>query len=148
VETWLKTVGTIRAGVDLSGLSREDVSMDTDSNGNRHITIRLPDPRITHKSLHDEDWDHANNPWVWAPDRIALELREEIRAEVYTELDEMAFETGIFEEAMARIANSISPVIELTCPKSTGQVIFENGTSIEIGIQPVTEIIYEEVQDE
>ena len=138
VETYLRTTATVRAGIDLSGLTAEDISITTDSDGNRHATIRLPNPQITHKELNDENWGHASNLWLWAPDRIALELRQDIRVAIYAELDHLAVEAGLLEEAKAITVGMILTPIESSCCLKSVCVNFQDGRAIEIGTRALT----------
>jgi len=135
VETWLRTTGSVRAGIDLSNMQQEDITLTTDSEGT-HATIRLPAPQITHKELNDQNWGHSHNLWLWAPDRLALELRQEIRTAAYIELDERVLETGLLEEARSNVVEVVANALRALDITSV-EIILEDDRIIEIGTRAV-----------
>ena len=135
VECWLRTTGSVKAGIDLSSVSREDITLTTDSEGT-HAVLRLPAPQITHKELNDDNWGSSHNLWLWAPDRIALELRQEIRTAAYIELDDRVLETGLLEEARSNVVEVVANALRALNITSV-QVILEDDRTIEIGTRAV-----------
>lgn len=132
VETWLRCIGRVRAGIELSSLTRNDIQISTDVTGNRHATLRLPAPQITHKELNDAEWGNSHNFWVWTPDRIALQLRQELRKAAYSELEERALETGLLEEARSSVVEIVANALS-ALNISTVEVIMEDNRMLEIG---------------
>jgi len=135
VECWLRTTGSVRAGIDLSGMTSEDITLTTDEGGT-HAVIRLLAPQITHKELNDDNWGSSHNLWLWTPDRIALELRQEIRTAAYIELDDRVLETGLLEEARSNVVEVVANALRALNITSV-QVILEDDRTIEIGTRAV-----------
>jgi len=135
VETWLRTTGTVRAGIDLSNMQQENITLTTDEDGT-HAVIRLPAPQITHKELNDDDWGHSHNLWLWTADRIALELRQEIRSAAYSELDDRVLETGLLEEARTNVVEVVANALR-TLNIATVEIILEDDRTIQIGTRAV-----------
>ncbi|MBN2860811.1 MAG: DUF4230 domain-containing protein [Sphaerochaetaceae bacterium] len=133
VEAWLRCLGNIRAGVNLSMLTSNDLQISTDAEGNRHATLYLPAPEITSTVLNDEEWGSSHNFWVWAPDRMAIEIRQQLRQEAYSELEERALESGLLEQARSLVAEKATEILSaFNIP--VVDVILEDDRVLELGI--------------
>ena len=132
VEAWLRCLGNVRAGVNLSYLTRNDLQISIDAAGNRHAVLRLPAPEITSTVLNDEGWGRVNNFWVLAPDRMAIEIRQQLRHEMYSELEERALESGLLEQARSNVAEAASEVFSALNVQSV-DVILDDDRILEFG---------------
>lgn len=132
VEAWLRCLGNIRAGVNLSSLSRNDLQIAMDPSGNRHATLYLPAPEVTSTVLSDEEWGSSHNFWVWAPDRMAIEIRQQLRQEAYSELEERALNSGLMEQARSYVSEKAAEVFSALSVPSV-DVILEDDRVLEFG---------------
>jgi len=133
VEAWLRCLGNIRAGVNLSMLTSNDLQISTDAEGNRHAVLYLPAPEITSTVLEDEEWGSSHNFWVWAPDRMAIEIRQQLRQEAYSELEERALESGLLEQARSMVAEKASEILS-AFDIPVVDVILEDDRVLEMGL--------------
>jgi post-segregation antitoxin (ccd killing protein) len=94
--------GNVEAGVDLSHIGKDDVSVNGDT-----VTINLPEPEILSSSL-DEDttrvYDRDFSPLNVHPDD---DLVEEARARALQKIESAARENGILDTAETNAENSV-----------------------------------------
>ena len=132
VEVWLRISGTVTAGVHLDTLSTEDLSIQELPNGSLHATLVLPLPEVTSRVLRESEWGWDHSYWVWAPGRIALQLREEIREQVYSSLEQWAIQSGLLDEAGMNMAIAAEAIFCVLGIKSC-EIILQGDQSLVFG---------------
>lgn len=103
----LIAVGEIRAGVDLDGLQRGDVSVEED-----RVTIDLPGPEILSSSLDEQRtrvYDRDQGLLNFNPDE---DLETEARREAVRRLEDSARDNGILDQAEENAETSLRAFIQ------------------------------------
>jgi hypothetical protein len=101
-EVLLIATGEVEAGVDLSEIGEDDVSVEGDT-----VTMRLPEPEILSSSLDEEKtrvYDRDFSPLNVHPND---ELVEEARARALEKVEAAARENGILKTAETNAQDSI-----------------------------------------
>ena len=101
----------VEAGIDLSGLTDEDVFRRPDG----ALVIRLPEPKILNISVDEKEtkvWDRQKTWWTpWVPYSIDLEQRARVAG--LESLKQSALEMGILKQAERNAEASIRGLLGL-----------------------------------
>jgi hypothetical protein len=110
VSAWLSSRCATHASIDVSGLSRDDVSLTHSEDGSSILLVILPDPVISFIGSELEEWGFSSK-WVLNPSRAALELRSALRDALPGEAISRAAEAGLQEEARALARDCLASVL-------------------------------------
>lgn len=100
VSAWLSSRCATHASIDVSGLSRDDVSLTHSEDGSSILQVILPDPVISFIGSELEEWGFSSK-WVLNPSQAALEIRSALRDALPGEAVARAAEAGLQDEARA-----------------------------------------------
>jgi hypothetical protein len=110
VSAWLSSRCATHASIDVSGLSRDDVSLTHAEDGSSILTVILPEPVISFIGSELEEWGFSSK-WVLNPSRAALEIRSALRDALPGEAITRASEAGLQEEARALASECLARVL-------------------------------------
>lgn len=108
--------GEVRAGIDLSQLTADDIRVDEDS-----IQIQLPPPKILDRKIDVERsqiYDYDRGFLGLGPD-AAAELQTLAQRETLADLVDAACDHDLLQEANARAIAVLSQLLETTNPAAT-----------------------------
>lgn len=108
--------GEVRAGIDLSQLTADDIRVDEDS-----IQIQLPPPKILDRKIDVERsqiYDYDRGFLGLGPD-AAAELQTLAQRETLDDLVDAACDHDLLQEANARAIAVLSQLLETTNPSTT-----------------------------
>ncbi|MBN1435413.1 DUF4230 domain-containing protein [Candidatus Fermentibacterales bacterium] len=109
VEAWLVVPAIVRAGIDLSGVQREDLTISPG-----RAVARLPVAEVTGVDIRYADlrWDStADLGALFQGDREALGIREDLIEEARSRLPEEAMRAGLLGRAEARARDLVTGVL-------------------------------------
>ena len=133
VEVWLIVPATVRAGVDLGRLERQDLEIS-----HRRAVARLPAAEVAgvdirHASL---QWDStADLGALFEGDREALTIRQELLVEARTRLTEEAISAGLLQHAETQAGEVVTRVllalgcqgVEVEFERQSGRLSYREG---------------------
>ena len=135
VDVWLRIRAIVRAGILLDSLSTGDLRVTPQSDGSLSAVLKLPAPVITHREIEGEpEWGSSSSFWVWGNDRIAVELRSQLRRIAWSALDSIARSAGLFQEVCTHAAASAARILSAFGITST-EVILDTGEVLEFGTE-------------
>jgi hypothetical protein len=106
----------VEAGIDLSNLHSDDVSI----RGDGTIVLRLPPPRLLNVSLDEKEtkvWDRRKTWWTpWIP--YSLDLEQRARLAGLESVKQAALDMGILAQAERNAEASIRGLLGLAGVKS------------------------------
>lgn len=105
-EVTVVAAGDVEAGVDLSDLARDDVSVDGET-----VTIRLPEPEILSVSLDEDETRVYDRDFGILNVRPDDELAEEARAAAVDKIEQAARDDEILAQADQNAENGISAFV-------------------------------------
>lgn len=105
-EVTVVAAGDVEAGVDLSDLARDDVSVDGET-----VTIRLPEPEILSVSLDEDETRVYDRDFGILNVRPDDELAEEARAAAVDKIEQAARDDEILAQAGQNAENGISAFV-------------------------------------
>lgn len=112
IEVFMIIPGEVVAGVDLSGLGMEDVSISEDQRGRQQACITLPRPEVMYVTINYEEIVTRSDESMWIGTNDALlSIKADLEAEAQQRLSQSAVESGVLERAEAIAAASISDVL-------------------------------------
>src|SRR5208283_2810207 len=106
----------VQAGIDLSSMHNDDVSVRPD----RGVIVRLTEPRILNISIDEKEtkvWDRQKTWWTpWIP--YSLDLEQRARLAGLEAVKKTALEMGILDQAERNAETSIRGLLGLAGVKS------------------------------